>query len=244
MDFANVLFGGPCNRRCPYCIGELLPDRVNVDNRDVFPPAGIDRFVDEVNARGIREIVFTGTTTDPQLYRHEVPLLELLRSRISGARYSVHTNGAVALQKIDVFNRYDRACISLPSFDPEIYARHMGSRQVPDVARILERARIPVKISCVLDADNARDLERFLSRCRALGVRRVVLRRQFGDTRTWEVPLRQTGTYRGNPVYDHDGVEVTYWDFDATTSTSLNLFADGSLGEEYLLVRSASRAAV
>lgn len=131
MDFANVLFGGPCNRRCYYCIGESLPERVNVNNLNIFPPRGIDPFVDEVNKRGIREIVFTGTTTDPQMYRHEVRLLDLLRSRIPASRYCVHTNGARALQKIELFNQYDRACISFPSFDVDIYERHMGSRAGP-----------------------------------------------------------------------------------------------------------------
>jgi hypothetical protein len=30
-------------------------------------------------------------------------------------------------------------------------------------------------------------------------------------------------------------MEVTYWDFDTTTSSSINLFADGTLGASYLL---------
>lgn len=241
MDFANVLFGGPCNRRCHYCIGKSLPDRVNVNNLNMFPPRGIDRFVDEVNARGISEIVFTGTTTDPQMYRHEVALLDLLRSRIAGARYSVHTNGALALKKMDSFNHYDRACISFPSFCEDIYERHMGSRSVPDLERILAHTQIPVKISCVLDADNAPSLSAFVARCHAIGVRRVVLRKLFGDTRTWAVPLERVGSYRGNRVYDYRGMEVTFWDFDVSTSTSVNLFADGSLGDQYLLVESVAR---
>ena len=33
-DFANILFAGPCNRTCPFCIGKAMPGRVNVDNLD------------------------------------------------------------------------------------------------------------------------------------------------------------------------------------------------------------------
>jgi molybdenum cofactor biosynthesis enzyme MoaA len=239
-DFANILFAGPCNRRCYYCIGEAMPERVNVDNLDRFPPLGIDAFVDAVNRLDIKEIVFTGTVSDPQLYRHESALLALLRDRVqTGARYSVHTNGVLALRKMDVFNQYDRACISFPSFDPATYARQMGSDRVPDLARIVERATIPVKVSCVLDEHNVGEVEEFLRRCRNIGIRRVVLRRIFGDERTWPVlrgtePARQ---YRGNPVYDVDGMEVTYWNFDAAASTSINLFADGTLGSSYLLTK-------
>jgi hypothetical protein len=38
-------------------------------------------------------------------------------------------------------------------------------------------------------------------------------------------------------VYDYDGMEVTHWDFHRMSSTSLNLFADGTISAEYLLTR-------
>lgn len=240
MDFANILFAGPCNRRCPFCIGRQLPERVNTDNLALFPPRNLGALIAEVNRLGIREVVFTGTVTDPQLYRHEAALLELLRREITtGARYSLHTNGALALQKRDVLNLYDKACISLPSFEPDTYEKMMGSRKVPDLERILAAATIPLKVSCLVNEHNVGEVDSFLDRCRRIGLRRLVLRRLYGDTRAWpllrdRVPVR---SYRSNPVYDWDGMEVTYWNFEESQSTSLNLFADGTLGESYLLAR-------
>ena len=38
VDFANILFAGPCNRWCPDCIGHHLPARVNRSNLEQFPP--------------------------------------------------------------------------------------------------------------------------------------------------------------------------------------------------------------
>ena len=67
FDFANILFAGPCNRFCPFCIGQQLPDPVNVDNLDVYPPRGIEAFIDAVNHHQVANIVFTGTVTDPHL---------------------------------------------------------------------------------------------------------------------------------------------------------------------------------
>jgi MoaA/NifB/PqqE/SkfB family radical SAM enzyme len=184
MDFANILFGGPCNRDCPFCIGKAMPERVNASNLADFPPRNIDDFVAQVNRLQIRQIVFTGTTTDPQLYRHEAELLAFLRARITaGAAYSVHTNGVLALRKIDVFNAYDKACISFPSFCPVTYAKMMGSARVPDLEAIIARARIPVKVSCVINEENITEIDQFLRRCRDIGVRRVVLRRLYGDRR-------------------------------------------------------------
>ncbi|MBI3930327.1 MAG: radical SAM protein [Armatimonadetes bacterium] len=245
VDFANILFGGPCNRFCPFCIGKQLPERVRRSNLDEFPPRNLEGFIAEVYRLAIPQVVFTGTTTDPQLYRFEAELLGLLRERLPGqVQYSVHTNGALALRKLHTFNLYDRACISLPSFVPATYEKMMGSRRVPDLESILERSRIPVKVSCLVNEHNAGGVGAFLERCRRIGVRRVVLRRLFGDRRDWRllegVPVARW--YRRNPVYDLDGMEVTCWSFDDSTSTSINLFADGTLGTSYLLARTPELA--
>jgi len=238
FDFANVLFAGSCNRACPFCIGKQVPEPANLPNLEVFPPRGLDAFVRAVNTHQIPEVVFTGTTSDPQLYRFEGELLELLRGRLhSGARFSVHTNGARTLKRLGVFNAYDRACLSLPTLNPAIYRKMMGSAEVPDLERILAAAKIPVKVSAVVNEHNAHDIHAFMDQCAALGVRRFVVRRLFGDRRRWsilpgETPLR---FHRGNPVYLVRGMEVTHWDFAQASSRSINLFADGTLGTEYLL---------
>lgn len=237
-DFANILFAGPCNRRCPWCIGEQLPGSVNRNNLDEFPPRGLDALVDEVNRWGVRDVVLTGTVTDPQLYAHERALIDLLRARLhEGARLSLHTNGALALRKLDAFNAYDRATLSIPSLCSATYSRMMGATHVPDLAAIVRAATIPVKVSCVLDAPNVTELDDFLACCADMGVRRVVLRRLFGETRRWQIlPGRQpVAWFKGNPVFEVLGMEVSYQDFHDATFRSLNLFADGTLGRSYRL---------
>jgi molybdenum cofactor biosynthesis enzyme MoaA len=238
-DFANILFAGPCNLRCPYCIGQQVDPTLNRNNLHEFPPRNLDTFTELLRQHRMRQIVLTGTTTDPQLYRHEARLIAWLRERLPKVQLSLHTNGQRALTKIDVLNRYDRVSLSLPSFDPDTYEKMTGSRRVPALAAILQASLIPVKVSCVVNEHNADQLDAFLARCRELGVRRVVLRRLYGDHSHWRVlpgptPIR---TYRNNPVYDYDGIEVTMWRFDATTSTSLNLFSDGTISDKYLLTR-------
>lgn len=245
-DFANILFAGPCNRACPWCIGKRLPDSLNEENLSLFPPRGIDALVEAVNGHRIPEVVLTGTVTDPQLYRHEGALLGLLRERLhSGARISLHTNGALALRRMDLLNRYDRACISFPSFEPATYRAMMGPGGVPDLEGILRAARIPVKVSCVLDDPNLPEVDAFLARCARIGVGRVVLRRLFGDRRPFRVleGRRPARTFRGNPVYEVEGMEVTVWDFDAATCRSVNLFPDGTLGRDYLLTETGAASA-
>jgi hypothetical protein len=72
-----------------------------------------------------------------------------------------------------------------------------------------------------------------------VGVKRLVLRQLYGASQEWNMlsHLSPQSTYRNNPVYDYHGLEVTYWRFDQTTSTSLNLFSDGTISANYLLTQ-------
>jgi len=238
-DFANILFAGPCNQRCPYCIGQQVDPALNRNNLNEFPLRNQDAFAALLRQHCVRQIVFTGTNTDPQLYRHEARLIRWLRKKVPGARLSLHTNGQLALAKMEAFNLYDRATVSFPSFDPDTFQKMSGTRRMPDLGAIVRRARVPVKVSCLLNEHNADRVDEFLARCHEIGVRRLVFRQLYGDTRQWEALSRLTPVtyYRHNPVYDYRGMEVTYWDFHRTTSTSLNLFSDGSISTEYLLTR-------
>jgi MoaA/NifB/PqqE/SkfB family radical SAM enzyme len=245
-DCANLLFSGPCNAGCPHCIGRQIDPALKGDNLDEYPPRNLEGFIQMIQQHGVQQVVFSGVDTDPQLYRHERRLLEYLRQRLGQAvQFSLHTNGRLALCKLPAFNLYDRVCLSLPSFDPRTYRRMMGIPGPPDVAEIVRRARRPVKVSCLVQEANRAELPSFLERCWQIGVRRVVLRKLYGERRAWEtlldpdaLGLARTGNYRGNAVYDYRGVQVTLWDFEQSESTSINLFSTGVISTEYLLERS------
>lgn len=246
-DFANLFFAGPCNARCPACIGKQIDPRLNIDNLDEFPLRNLPQFLALIRRHGVHQVVFSGTTTDPQLYRHERRLLAYLRDKLPvGTQLALHTNGRLALRKMDTFNLYDRVCLSLPSFEPETYHRMMGVPGVPDLAEILHRSRKTIKISYLVDKPNAAEIPSFLERCLTLGIQRVVLRKKYDENRPWAEmgvrfpeDMRHTGFYRNNPVYDFRGVQVTLWDFGETASTSLNLFSSGVISEAYLLIKGA-----
>jgi len=249
FDFANILFAGPCNARCPFCIGKQIDPRLSVNNLDEFPPRNLDQFIDLIIHHAIKQVVFTGTTTDPQLYRHEARLLDLLRRRLpSDTQYALHTNARLALKKLDTFNLYDRVCISLPTFNAETYVKMMGVHGAPDLAKILDRARVPIKISCLINEHNFTEISEFVAQCQRLGLKRLVLRQLYGERGVWPIinglsprGAAQLAVYRGNPVYDYRGLEVTLWDFDQSESTSLNLFSNGVISDTYLLAETRVR---
>lgn len=202
-----------------------------------------------IRAHKIRQVVFTGTNTDPQLYRHEARLLAALRQQLHPTtQFSLHTNGLLALRKIAICNQYDRVTLSLPSFSPVTYHQMMGVSQMPDLAEIMQQAAVPVKISCLVTAENAAEMPRFLARCRILGIRRVVLRKPFGEAcngdQAWdqitprhELALLPQAAYRQNRVYDYFGMQVTLWNFEQSTSQSINLFSSGAISSNYLMAK-------
>jgi len=240
MDFANILLSGPCNLSCPHCVGRVLPRRWP-GNLDRFPLAGQDRFLGELRRLGVREVSLTGSDTEPMLYAHQPELLEALRADVPGVRISLHTNGTLLLKQPELFNRYDRATISLPSFRPETCRAMTGRPAVLDLPAILAVARIPVKISTLVTDDNRPELPEILAECRRLGVRRLVLRKLYGETREFDYfrARRPVRWFAGNPVYDLDGLEVTVWDFGRTALECLNLWSDGTVGTRYLLEENA-----
>jgi hypothetical protein len=121
-----------------------------------------------------------------------------------------------------------------------------GSSHVPNLAEIIRQARIPVKVSCVPTEHNSGEMAKFLARCRDMGLKRLVLRQLYGDTRCWSIfdHLPQTNLFQGNPVYTYGDLEITYWRFDQATSRALNLFSNGAISPHYLLAQARSRVNV
>jgi tRNA A37 methylthiotransferase MiaB len=96
FEFGNILFGGPCNQKCYFCIGHQLDESLTPNNLRTFPPKNIEKFIERMQESNTKKIIFTGTRTDPQLYKYEKQLVELLREKLPGVHISIHTNGVLA----------------------------------------------------------------------------------------------------------------------------------------------------
>ena len=240
--FANILLSGPCNARCPFCIGKLLDTKSNQNNLDVFPLLHIDEFLQALIDKHVTEISLTWTNTDPLLYKHQDKLISYIRSRIPQAKISLHTNGRLLLQQKDIAVLYDRIALSFPSFDEETYYHMMWVPGVPDIKSIIKNISRPIKISCIITPENSHEIDYFVQQCQKLGIKRIAFRMLYQDTATWDKYLdpqllwwQKVRTFANNPVYDFHGLEITLRTFENSDITCLNLYSNWKISDKYLL---------
>ncbi|CAF1555051.1 unnamed protein product [Didymodactylos carnosus] len=247
FEFGNILFSGPCNQKCPFCIGHQLIKTPNNLRKESLE--NLDDFIAVMKESESSKIILTGTRTDPQLYKYEEKLLNRLRTDLPNVHISLHTNGLLAAAKMRIFRMYDSCTISVNSFRPETYLKLHGVKQMPDLRHIINQApNVPIKLSCVLTEDNMNQVDEYLENAKVLGIKRIALRHLYGDSRRLPINAFQHKKpikfHQSNPVYDFDGLQVTHWIFDKTSGRSLNLFSDGTLSAEYLLTKAPNQLLV
>lgn len=211
----------------------------SLNNLNTFPLKNLDSFVVECNLHGIREINITGSNTDPLLYKHLLKLKLYLKENIPDLIFGIRTNGVLALEKPDDMLLFDKASISVTSFDEELYNKTMGMGKPPDVKKIIYLMNgKPVKLNVVMcpETVNTNDILKTLDEAASLGIQKVNLREPYGQPHIGD-PLRRLGNPHkfvyGMPCYHYKGVEVVIWDVHWVEVESVNLYANGEVSVTY-----------
>jgi MoaA/NifB/PqqE/SkfB family radical SAM enzyme len=253
--FANINLLGRCNARCYFCLGRDLG--CLIDGRDDtaihyhhWPMFA--EFTHLLKARGVSKVYVTGQNTDALLYEHLCHLVAHLQS-VHGFDVGLRTNGLLAMQRLSEINRCrDEVGYSINSLRPDTLHTIMGWTRVPDWDAILKATQRP-RVSMVLGRYN---VDEFLDVVRLVGrhphVRYMQARRISTDNRQEELrpdleayealhdriaaEYPKVREFYGAPVYEIEGVEVTFWRTVQTSIGSLNYFTDGTISDEYFVV--------
>jgi organic radical activating enzyme len=185
--FANIHLSGPCNRSCYFCIGQHMPAVDEMNTLDTWPLPGMDKFIEEVDSRKIRDIYLTGTNTEPFLFNHIPKLRELFRNYNLGIR----SNGIVPENKWKLWNLFDKASVTICSFDENINRSMMGGPP-PNIRRIVaDNPSMDLKVNIVLGRANTEeeDVITTIHKCGQVGIRRINLREPYGQPHVGISPL-------------------------------------------------------
>lgn len=242
--FANIHFSGQCNRSCFFCIGQWMPGQDMNNNLNDYPLKGYDQFMNHVIKNNVKEIYFTGTNTDPMLYKHIPNLIKDIRCRVPDALIGIRTNGATILSNLDQWNMFDEACLSITSFNKDIYKKTMGSGEPPKLKDIVDKTKFKqLKINIVLTHENTEDdILLSVREVKKAGIFKINLREPYGQSRIGN-PLKNrksSGSIHGMPIYIIEGVAVVYWDVHFVEVESINLYADGHISFDYSVTKGHS----
>lgn len=155
----------------------------------MFPLKNLETFIGLIKEHSIKEIILTGTNTDPLLYRHQKNLLKILRENIQNIQISVHTNGFLILKQLSTFEMYDKCTLSLPSFSEDIFQIMMGTKQrVLNLKTISEQTSIALKVSRIVDNTNntLKETNNYLEHISKTRIKRIAFRKIADDESSWE----------------------------------------------------------
>lgn len=236
-----------CNAHCAFCSEELM--RLDADRLSAHTVIGDrDRYFDGL-ARAWDELAgfpmgmsLSGleATSDPAWILRLIALIErydgLFPERV------LYTNGTGLCTHPEIIDalgraRFDRVELSRCHFDETVNQRIMRferdqpvwRREAFEATVRAVRARVPVKLSCILSAEGvvtARDAEDYVACAADLGVERVVFRelsalgeayRENRETR-WIAKARVSARALMESIHSPDGSLRAGWDFLGVTS--------------------------
>jgi molybdenum cofactor biosynthesis enzyme MoaA len=202
-------------------------------------PDNLSQFLEECIKRKVKEICVTGTNTDPLLYTKTFELLSEIRFQIV-VPIAIRTNGI--LYNRAIFGDYDKASITVCSFDKEIYRKMMGSGEPPNITRILKNhPKMPIKVNIVMGPENVDngDIFKTLDILSGMDIIRVNIREPYGQPHIGNpMPAEKFDHHTlGMPTYRWKGLQVTYWDVHYVEVESINLYANGRISLIYPITK-------
>lgn len=256
--FGNFHYSGSCNRSCYFCIGQHMMNLDPLNNLHQWPLPGLSKFIDELETKGIKEVNVTGSNTDPLLATNLDRMKAFLAERIPELIFGVRTNGIAILSHPERWKLFDKASISLTSFNKRIYKKTMGQGQSPNLAKIKSLCNSgigpswdKVKINIVLcpelfeDVGDAPDIFGTLYDLWQLGIKKVNVREPYGQPEIGSKFIKMMDAHRalrlpnllGNERWrigqDNHVMEVVRWDIHTTEVESINLYANGVVSTTY-----------
>lgn len=268
-SFANINLMGKCNLRCFFCIGnelQKISEQLNASIAKISQMRthfkdwlNFEDFLQRCHDENIKKVYLTGMNTDPSIYKYLPELIEHLKQK--QFKVGIRTNGYFPPEKVsEVLPALDdEISYSIQSFNSETNKKIIGTSRMPDWDRIIPASGDNVRVAVVVNRYNKDEIVEIIERLsKYKNVRYIQLRsvctdlfkEQFAeDNKAFSELMETIGKtfpkvreFKGYPVYNIHGKDVSFWDPLQVSVNSLNYFSDGTISSDYFVTEGYSKS--
>lgn len=259
-QYGEILFLGPCNLRCYYCLSTEMPklqsEQENQMNTHFFNWVNFNQFLTKCKEKQICTIYLSSVTTEPLLYQYLKELILFLQGE--GFRVGIRSNGMLATSKMqEILLLDEEISFSMNSLNSDTTKLITGVPVYPDWIEIfgsLRKANKKCRISIVVNQHNQKEIPEMLNflAWHSDVVNYVQLRQVYkygnrddAETNAFveikyliQTHCTKNGSYFESKIYKYRELSISLWEdvFQKESIQSVNFFTNGLISTNNLLI--------
>lgn len=256
IHYGEILFVGPCNLKCFYCLGHEMHKSVYESNlmRLHFSEwKNFKSWLEELREHNAPVVYLSSTNSEPLLYPYMAELIRYLQGW--GFKVGIRTNGSLDTTVCNLCD--EEISLSLQSFNPDTFKKITGVPLTFDFLANLRKIKSSnVRVSIVVNRYNKDEIFDMLDELTKFKLAYVQLRQRYlyywEDTSIEEDQdaineiggklyenYKILGRYKKETLdYDYKGMKVSLWwtVFSKKAIMSSNYWTNGKITHNNLLI--------
>lgn len=259
MRYGEILFLGPCNLKCFYCLSNEMHKLQKDNNNQLHTPFSMWNefyaFLHLLKQKNINTVYLSSVTTDPLLYQYFDELVTYLQEH--RFKVGIRTNGYLAEKHINTLLKLDEEIsFSVNAIENNINEQICGVYDIPNYISILETFRKHKKscrISIVVNEYNVSSVFQMLDFFNEYAdvITYIQLRKVYkyeeDDTQDCyfkeivskiQTSCKKENSFYESKQYHYKKLIVSLWGdvFKKESISSINYFTNGLISSNNLLV--------
>ena len=253
IDYGEILFVGPCNFKCFYCLGHEMAEsakEVRMLNTHFYEWNNFNEWLTFLKDHNAPKIYLSSTNSEPLMYKYLDELIDFLQDT-HGFKVGIRTNASLGTELCNKLN--GSVSLSLQSLNPETFKKITGVDLNFDFMQNLDSIKNKsVRVTIVVNRYNYKEVFDMIHQLKGHNVKYIQLRQcyKYYDTDITEdvnvfnyvinklEGYKHIGNFNESEIYDVDGQEVSVWRtvFKKSSIRSSNFFTNGLITGNNLLV--------
>lgn len=252
IDYGEILFVGPCNFKCFYCLGHEMHEstKYNTLNTHFSEWINFESWLKILHDNNVTKLYLSATNSEPLLYQYVSELIDYLQDQ--GFNVGIRTNGSI---DTEICNKCkEEISLSLQSLNPITFKQITGVDLTFDFLENLSKINSDnVRVSIVVNRYNFKEVLSMIESLSNYNLRYIQLRQCYKyyefsniepDIEAFDYVLSQlndypiSGNFNESVIYDVNGTSVSIWRtvFKKSSISSSNYWTNGVITQNNLLV--------